>query len=563
MGSSGAIVTPASIGAQSVLTAGRTDGIIGPVRGINAVTARQVITVQRWLSWMQDNAASGSITEIGFPGYPVNATNAGEAVGNWAPVAETVLGIFDSTDTPIFQWVDPTGMFAAINGATTTTPTLTQGATPLIRHRYAGPRGFQAGGAVGIAPPVGFSNSAPITGSNWFPKAQWYQLIAGAGLGVVRLSFRWETIQPVLNGALDATEVARIQSAVALADAAGLKVVLDLHNYAGYITSTGTLKIGGGTLTSAHLADVWTKLSTVFKGDARVYAYELMNEPTGLASAATWEAASQAALTAIRANGDTSLILVPGYDFSAMSRWATNHPVGWITDSASNFRYNAHLYMSSSSIGGDAAYDIPWATEVSTQLFAGNVGNVPLAGELPGWGALSVMAQPQVGEVTTPRHGNASTTSMVSGTLFLTYFRAAKTEDITQIKFRVANAASVDPTLSRIGVWRAGMDGTLTPLVNTANDITMFRSAGVSPIRSLSGTWHKRAGMWYAIGALCVQGSGSLPILTGMSGGAFEWDSWPYTAMTISGLTDLPTGVIAKATLSSNSPMYTSYRMMP
>lgn len=548
---------------RSVSQGLRTDLASTALAGVNAVAARQVITLQRWLSWLDANNAKGSITEIGFPGQITNPNHAGQTINNWGPVVETVMSVLDGTDIPVSQWADPTGMFMVVansQGANSTTPRFTQAAVPLLRHRYAGVRALQAGGAAGIAPPAGYSNTNPNTGANWFPKAEWFQMVAAAGITVARLSFRWETLQPTLNGALSPTEVARIQGAVALADAAGMKVILDLHNYAEYITSTGPKKLGGGTLTQAHLVDVWTKLSNVFKGDARVYAYELMNEPTGLASASVWETASQAVVTAIRGNADTTQLLVPTYDFSAISRVEALHPVGWITDTANNFRYNVHFYMSSSSVGGDAAYDITWADEVAAQYFAGGVGHVPLAGELPG-DQPSWTLPPQVGELTTPRHGLATPNALVSGTLAFTYFRARKSEDITQVRFRVNNAASVTPTLARIGVYRAGMDGSLTLLASVANDTAMFSSAA-TVAKTLASTWRKKAGVWYAIGALVVQGSGSLPVLVGMGGNSFEWDQWPYTAMTLPGQADLPS-TVAKASLSSSGILYHSYHVLP
>ncbi len=538
----------------------RHDEIVAPSLGRDAVTARQVATLQRWLEWLDANGAKGSITEIGFPGLTTNATNAGQTILNWGPVAETIFSLLDPTDVTVSQWADPAGQFMLVSGAQTPTPRFTTAAQPLLRHRYAaGVRAIQAGGAVGVAPPVGYSNSNPSTGSNWFPLPAWYAMVAAAGLTVVRLSFRWETLQPTLNGALNSTELARIQSAVANANAAGLRVILDLHNYAEYITTGGPQKLGAGLLTQAHLVDVWTKLSNVFKGDTRVYAYELMNEPfnvTGGASA--WETATQTVLSAVRSNSDTTLILVPGYDFSAMSRWTTYHPAGWITDTANNFRYNAHFYMSSSS-SSDADYNITWAQEVAAQLFPGSVGHVPLGpdmlGDRPAWSL-----QPQVGELTTPRHGLVTTAALTSGIINFTYFRAQKSETITKIRFRVNTTAGTTPTLARVGVYRANADGSLTPISLVASDPAMLTTFGTNE-KTLPTTWYKKAGAWYAIAMLDVQSSGTMPILAGM-GGSFEWDQWPYTAMALWSQTDLPSSTIPKNSLSSSSAIYHSYHVL-
>lgn len=94
------------------------------------------------------------------------------------------------------------------------------------------------------------------------------------------------------------------------------------------------------------------------------------------------------------------------------------------TDPANNVRYAAHLYISSSAAGGDAAYDLTWAAELAAQSFPGGVGHLPLAAELPG-DQPSWTLPPQVGEMTTPRHGLASPSALTSGRVHLTFFRAA------------------------------------------------------------------------------------------------------------------------------------------
>ncbi|NOG70504.1 glycoside hydrolase family 5 protein [Roseicella sp. DB1501] len=50
----------------------------------------------------------------------------------------------------------------------------------------------------------------------------------------VRVPFRWERIQPVLNGPLDPTFVGYLTSVASTAAAHGQKILLDVHNYGGY-----------------------------------------------------------------------------------------------------------------------------------------------------------------------------------------------------------------------------------------------------------------------------------------------------------------------------------------
>jgi len=104
-----------------------------------------------------------------------------------------------------------------------------------------------------------------------------YTYLASRGHKLVRVPFRWERIQHTLGGVLDTSELTRLQQATAQANAAGLRVILDLHNYARYNDGTDLI-LGSDDLTQAHLVDVWTKLSTAFKTGYDV-GYSIMNEP--------------------------------------------------------------------------------------------------------------------------------------------------------------------------------------------------------------------------------------------------------------------------------------------
>jgi uncharacterized protein (TIGR03437 family) len=141
-------------------------------------------------------------------------------------------------------------------------------------------------------------------------------------------------------------------------------VSIEPHNFARYkINEAGTLKEyvidnSGGKVTSADFADFWARLSTEFKDEPTVYAYDLVNEPHDMGSA-SWKSISQAALSAIRANGDNKLIIVPGDNWSAAQTWASVHgPTSWISDPANNFMYEAHQYFDRDNSGSYArTYD--------------------------------------------------------------------------------------------------------------------------------------------------------------------------------------------------------------
>ena len=122
-----------------------------------------------------------------------------------------------------------------------------------------------------------------------YPTAADLRYVARRGHRMVRLPIRWERIQPTLLGPLNRAELHRLTKAIDDARSAGLKVLVDLHNYARFIRSAAqggaTLVLGDGRLTDAHLVDLWSRLSGALRGRAGVLGYGLMNEPHNLPGA--------------------------------------------------------------------------------------------------------------------------------------------------------------------------------------------------------------------------------------------------------------------------------------
>jgi hypothetical protein len=216
-----------------------------------------------------------------------------------------------------------------------------------------------AGGEFGAPvtdPTSPFSNADPgVYGRAYHYDSQaTFDFLARRGIRIVRLPFRWERLQPALGGPLEPAELSRLVSAVRRVERAGLRVILDMHNYGAYYSAQGSqgvrMSIGAPGCPVADFADVWRRISAAFHSDPGVAGYDLMNEPVDLPARGAvtpgqvWQRASQAAVDAIRANGDRTLVLVEGYGWSGVQRWDRWNPRPWIRDPSGNVRYEGHHY---------------------------------------------------------------------------------------------------------------------------------------------------------------------------------------------------------------------------
>jgi endoglucanase len=190
---------------------------------------------------------------------------------------------------------------------------------------------------------------------------------ADHGVTLIRLPFRWERLQPRLGEDFDKDELGRIREFVGWAKRHGATVILDPHNYGRYSVRLGgkatevviDQKVGGEIpVTRRHFADLWRRLSDAFKGEPAVEAYALMNEPHDMGGS-DWKAISQAAVDAIRADGDRKTVIVPGDSWSSAKRWVdANGTAAWINDPDGNLAYEAHSYWDGDESGTYArSYD--------------------------------------------------------------------------------------------------------------------------------------------------------------------------------------------------------------
>ena len=208
---------------------------------------------------------------------------------------------------------------------------------------------------------------------------------ASKGLDVIRLPFLWERVQPTEGGPLSPSELSQIDAVVTYANAKGMKVILDPHNYgSGY----GNLIGSAGTPTTAF-ADFWGKLAAHYASNGDVM-FGLMNEPQQ-STAMAWLGDANAAIGAIRAAGATSQeILVPGTSYDGAWTWTTTDNASvigtGIKDPNNNFVFEVHQYLDSDGSGTHASVVSPtvgssrlaaitqWAKTTGNRLFLGEFG---------------------------------------------------------------------------------------------------------------------------------------------------------------------------------------------
>lgn len=175
------------------------------------------------------------------------------------------------------------------------------------------------------------------------------------GMNFIRLPFLWERLQPTLNGAFNADELARVKEFVAGATANGMTVLIDPHNYAAYRGKA----IGSASVPNTAFGDFWARLATEFKGNSKVI-FGLMNEPKDVTTEA-WVAAANEAIRRIRQAGATNTIAVPGNAWSGAHSWYANwygtpnaQAMLKVVDSGNNMLIEVHQYLDADSSGTSA-----------------------------------------------------------------------------------------------------------------------------------------------------------------------------------------------------------------
>jgi hypothetical protein len=258
------------------------------------------------------------------------------------------------------------------------------------------------------------------------PRSADVAYLAANGYSKNRLPIQWELLQPMLNdtfanataqsligapGAFHAGYEAFITGVLDAHAAAGVKCIIDCHNYCRYqdfkFQADGSV-IGlaksndalirpytndssqvqerifalapGATLKPSNFADFWTRAANKWKGHPGLGGYGLMNEPHDLPvpggtqpsyggeDLTIWPTFAQAAINAIRAVDASTAIYLAGNEWQAAMTIGTKNP-GWPL-AGSNLVYEVHMYLDAFSNGFAFDYD----TEVAKNFSAG-LGN--------------------------------------------------------------------------------------------------------------------------------------------------------------------------------------------
>jgi len=334
------------------------------VRPADALQRRALAELRDFSGWLEDNDARGYVGEVGWP----DNRDHGDA-DEWNALAETWFRQADNDRLWVSGWATgewwgasyKLAMYENEERGNDGVDSVNSQADVFERHPGNGVnRGVTVNGGE-FGSPIDkrtsrFSNESPgIYNTRYhYDRVGTFEFLADRGVGHVRIPFRWERLQPELGGPLAQTEVQRLEGVIDRAAANDLPVILDMHNYGAYYLSDGDLgvrrAIGSQQVSVGDFADVWRRISQRFDNNNGVVAYALMAEPFNMPSAGrrspaeVWEQASQAAVTAIRDQGDDKLVSVSGYGWDAIQVFTKLHPGAWIDDEADNLLYEVHHY---------------------------------------------------------------------------------------------------------------------------------------------------------------------------------------------------------------------------
>jgi len=147
-------------------------------------------------------------------------------------------------------------------------------------------------------------------------------------------------------------------------------------------------------------------------------------------------------------------------------------------------------------------------------------------------------------------------TSIATGSVFLDYFTADKTESISTITaYTGSTAAGATPTVCRMAAFSVAANGDLTQVAVTPNDTTLFGSTFTQYAKAFSAPFTKQQGQRYALGLLVVTGAAApnfigLPYVNATIVSNMLNDTPALTAR-LAGQTDMPSSIAVGSLLAT------------
>lgn len=218
-----------------------------------------------------------------------------------------------------------------------------------------------------------------------YPSAEDLAYYKEKGATVVRLPFRWERMQPELGGPLDPQELKRMDQFIESAGKAGIKVILDAHNFGRYKDQV----IGTPAVPYSSFKDFWTRMADHYEHNSTIWAFDIMNEPHD--TGGHWSKAAQAAVDGIRTQDMNHKIMIEGDSWSGAKNWKNQNGDLHVNDPANGIIYQAHAYFDRDNSGSykesfdaqgahkDIGVDdvkpfLDWLKENNSQGFIGEFG---------------------------------------------------------------------------------------------------------------------------------------------------------------------------------------------
>ncbi len=259
-------------------------------------------------------------------GVPIAHVEAhGQALGFDVPLASgRYVGVWSATQRAyVGQWTSPygSGPLSLIRG-TLPAPAPADWSVPAdpgLAYTPGPAARARVGPTLAVGKCVNMANmlEAPREG-DWGPSIadDDFRIIKVAGFATVRVPVSWSThAGATAPYAIDPAFLARVHHVVALATAAGLNVILNVH-HDNELTSDPAGQ-------AARFTALWRQIAASFAGAPPTVWFELINEPHDKLTDANLTPVLSSALAAVRATNPTRPVLIGGQNWSSLQALRT------------------------------------------------------------------------------------------------------------------------------------------------------------------------------------------------------------------------------------------------